>query len=138
MNIYTKTDEDECTSEMLLFFLIALAALRISAHLVVRDIEPAEEQLADIANQLDNLLITVNKFPKSGGTSGQLLVGIHHESYNDGFINADLQNVITLFDDVAETTVNATTSVLVCYLSFCVKNKHFIITRGLHKNNRSG
>ena len=80
INIYTKTDEDECTSEMLLFFLIALAALRISAHLVVRDIEPAEEQLANIANQIDNLLSTVESFPNSGATTDQLLVGIHHES----------------------------------------------------------
>ena len=96
---------------MLLFFSIAFAVLRISAlhHLTTRDAPLAEEQLVNLTNQIDNLLTVVDDFPSSGGTTTQLSVSSIHFK-KSRFPIPIRKDIITLYQNVTLTTVNATIS----------------------------
>lgn len=96
--------------KMLLFFSIAFAVLRISAlYLTPRDAPLAEEQLVNLTNQIDNLLTVVDDFPSSGGTTTQLSVSSIHFK-KSRFPIPIRKDIITLYQNVTLTTVNATIS----------------------------
>lgn len=128
--IARKTKETTTNRNMLLFLYLSFAVLQVSARLVARDIEPAEETLANITNQLDNIDNAIVNFNES---SVQIFVSITPGGLEFHATDAVSQQIIDLYDDVMQTTVNATTQVQVRSLVHILSHAAAELT-GNHKS----